>query len=264
MSSTQQGPFVLVSGANRGIGLNLVSAFLEKTPSAIIFAGARDPTKATELNELAKKHPNNIHVIKLVADDAESNKAAVEDVKKVTDRLDVVIANAGIGSGPSEVHTDDISLYKSTFEVNTLGPLHLYQATYPLLIASRTSGTASKDLPAPKFFITSSGLGSLGAFFSTFILTPYGTSKAAVNYVALAIHHQTEDAGAVVIPYHPGLVMTDMGPKEADSFSHIPNMPRAITAEQSAKDYVDLVDRSTRAEHGGKFWGQGSSEPYPW
>jgi norsolorinic acid ketoreductase len=79
-----------------------VSALPKRTPSAIIFAGARDPTKATELNELAKKHPNNIHIVKLVADDAESNKAAVEEVKKVTDRLDVVVANAGQYIKPSE------------------------------------------------------------------------------------------------------------------------------------------------------------------
>ncbi|KAJ9092789.1 hypothetical protein QFC21_006664 [Naganishia friedmannii] len=263
MSSIQQGPFVLISGANRGIGLSLVSAFLKHTPSAVIFAGARDPSKATELNEIAKKYPNNVHVIKLVADDAESNKAAVEEVKKVTDRLDIVVANAGIASGAEPVHTDDISIYKSTFDVNTLGPLHLYQATHPLLIATRTNSSA-KDLPAPKFFITSSALGSLGNFFSAFILAPYGVSKAAVNYIALAIHHQTEDVGAVVVPYHPGLVMTDMGPKDPAAFAHIPNLPAAITPEQSAQEYVDLIDRSTRAEHGGKFWGQGSSEPYPW
>ncbi|KAJ9092787.1 hypothetical protein QFC21_006662 [Naganishia friedmannii] len=262
MSSTQQGPFVLISGANRGIGLRLVTAYLERNPSAVIFAGARDPTKAIELNELAKKNPEHVHVIKLVADDAESNKEAVEQVKKVTDRLDVVVANAGIASGPEAIETADVNLYKSIYEVNTLGPLHLYQATYPLLIAPRKVN--SKDAPTPKFFITSSALGSLGAYFASFPATAYGVSKAAVNYVALAIHHQTEDVGAVVIPYHPGLVMTDMGPKDAEAFSHIPNMPKAITPEQSAEEYVDLIDRSTRAEHGGKFWGQGSSEPYPW
>ncbi|KAJ9101484.1 hypothetical protein QFC19_005135 [Naganishia cerealis] len=262
MTSAQQGPFVLISGANRGIGLRLVTAFLERTPSAVIFAGARDPANATELNDIAKKHPN-VHVIKLVADDAESNKQAVEDVKKVTDRLDVVIANAGITTGFVPANVEDISVFKSAFEVNTLGPLYLYQASYPLLITSRT-GKSSQSIPAPKFFITSSGLGSLGAFFSSMILPAYGISKAGANYLALAVHHQTEDVGAVVIPYHPGLVMTDMGPKEVDSFSHIPNMPRAITPEQSAREYVDLIDRSTREEHGGKFWAQGYTEPVPW
>lgn len=83
-----------VSGANRGIGLHLVYNILERQPNAVIFAGARDPTSAQELNEFASKH-SNIHVIKLIADDEESNKEAVEEIKKVTDRLDVVVANAG-------------------------------------------------------------------------------------------------------------------------------------------------------------------------
>jgi NAD(P)-dependent dehydrogenase (short-subunit alcohol dehydrogenase family) len=77
----------------------------------------------------------------------------------------------------------------------------MYKATYPLLIESREN---KSDLPAPKLFITSSALGSKGAFFPSFITAPYGMSKAAVNYLALSIHHQTEKVGAVVVPYHPG------------------------------------------------------------
>jgi norsolorinic acid ketoreductase len=83
-----------VSGASRGIGLQLVYNLLERQPDAVIFAGARDPTSAKELNEFASKH-RNVHVIKLIADDEESNKQAVEEIKKITDRLDVVVANAG-------------------------------------------------------------------------------------------------------------------------------------------------------------------------
>jgi hypothetical protein len=55
-----------------------------------------------------------------------------------------------------------------------------------------------------------------------------------------------------------------MAKAAADAFADVPNMPTPISPEQSAQEYVDLIDRSTRAEHGGKFWGQGSSEPYPW
>lgn len=77
----------------------------------------------------------------------------------------------------------------------------MYKATYPLLIESRETNSG---LPAPKLFITSSALGSLGSFFEGFITAPYGMSKAAVNYLALSIHHQTEKIGAIVIPYHPG------------------------------------------------------------
>lgn len=257
---------MLISGANRGIGLSLVLAFLDRFPSSVVFAGARDPSKATHLNQLTKKNPNNLYIVELVVDDADSNKAATEKVKQVTDRLDIVIANAGIPSPPEPIHTDNVNLYKTAFEVNTLGPLHLYQATHPLLIASRkTDSTPSKDIPVPKFFITSSGLGSMGGYIPFYPATAHGASKAAVNYLAVAIHHQTEDVGAVIIPYHPGNVITYvLGPKEAEAYAAIPDVPQGITPEQCAKEYVDLIERSSRAEHGGRFWAQGFAEPYPW
>jgi norsolorinic acid ketoreductase len=99
------------------------------------------------------------------------------------------------------VHEESTEFYKTNFSVNTLGPLYLYQATYPLLIANRT---ADGTLPIPKFFITSSMVGSTGGVPAQYVNGSYGASKAAVNHIASAIHHQTEKAGAVVIPYHPG------------------------------------------------------------
>lgn len=80
--------------------------------------------------------------------------------------------------------------------------MYLYQATYPLLIANRI---ADGTLPIPKFFITSSMVGSTGGVPAQYVNGSYGASKAAVNHIASAIHHQTEKAGAVVIPYHPGM-----------------------------------------------------------
>ena len=185
----------------------------------------------------------------------------------------------GIASGLDPVHTVDASVYRKQFEVNTLGPLFMYKATYPLLIETREKDS---NLPAPKFFVTSSGLGSMGGFYSTFIVAPYGMSKAAVNYLALSIHHQTEKVGAVVIPYHPGklfplarpalsspihlpleigLVLTDMNTKSGVDVS---GFPGAISPEQGGAEFADLIVKATRAEHGGKFFGQGTEGPLPW
>jgi NAD(P)-dependent dehydrogenase (short-subunit alcohol dehydrogenase family) len=83
--------------------------------------------------------------------------------------------------------------------------LYLYQATYPLLIETRLAAADSTGrLPPPKFFITSSMVGSTGGVPAMYVNGSYGASKAAVNHIASAIHHQTEKSGAVVIPYHPG------------------------------------------------------------
>lgn len=61
----------------------------------IVFAGARNPSAATELQALARSFPGKVHPIKLISSDQETNTAAAEEIRRVAGRLDVVIANAG-------------------------------------------------------------------------------------------------------------------------------------------------------------------------
>ena len=72
----------LVSGANRGIGFNIVN-ILSQRENVVIFAGARDPTAATQLNELAAKN-SNLHVIKLTSTSEEDAKAAAKKIEEVS------------------------------------------------------------------------------------------------------------------------------------------------------------------------------------
>jgi norsolorinic acid ketoreductase len=116
--------------------------------------------------------------------------------------FDGVHCETGINAPFVPVHAESIKDYKANFDVNTFGPLYLYQATYPLLIEPRL--TESSTLPPPKFFITSTLVASTGSVPAKWVNGPYGASKAAVNHIARAIHHQTEESGAVVVPYHPG------------------------------------------------------------
>jgi NADP-dependent 3-hydroxy acid dehydrogenase YdfG len=60
-----------------------------------VFAGARDPTRVTELEALAKEFPGKLYIVKLVSAEEDTNKAVVEEIKAKAGRLDVVIANAG-------------------------------------------------------------------------------------------------------------------------------------------------------------------------
>ena len=61
-----------------------------------MFAGVRDPARATDLQALAKAHPESVHVIKLVHPDKANSLATVEEIKRVAGHLDVVIANGAI------------------------------------------------------------------------------------------------------------------------------------------------------------------------
>lgn len=73
---------------------------------------------------------------------------------------------------------------------------------------------------ATQIFITSSSLGSMGGFYPGMVIAPYGMSKAAANYLALSIHHQTESVGAVVVPYNPGMCIP-FSPRNATDYSII-------------------------------------------
>ena len=160
-----------VSGANRGIGLGMVQKFAAKHSDAIIYAGARDPSKATALQELAKGNPN-VKPVKLISTDLETNKSVADQIKQEQGGVDVVIANAGIAKFETFTKTADISLetMREHFEVNTLGPLVLFQQVNPILRGER------------KFVTISTILASLATDFGMPMTdVPYGVSKTAVN-----------------------------------------------------------------------------------
>jgi len=65
----------------------------------LIFAGARNPSSAKELQFLSSQHPSKIHILQLTSAGQADNEAAVAEVKKLAGKLDIVVANAGISNG---------------------------------------------------------------------------------------------------------------------------------------------------------------------
>lgn len=68
---------------------------LARREGAIVFAGVRDISTASDINALAKESAGKVHVIKLTSGDQVEHNAAIEKIKEISGRLDVVIANAG-------------------------------------------------------------------------------------------------------------------------------------------------------------------------
>ncbi|KII87072.1 hypothetical protein PLICRDRAFT_243937 [Plicaturopsis crispa FD-325 SS-3] len=243
MSST---PTVyLVSGANRGLGLGLVTA-LARRENVVVFAGARSPDAATALQELVKQYPGKFHIVKLTSADVAENEAAAAYIKETAGRLDVVIANAGISKSVGPALTTSPAAYHEHFNVNVVGTLVLFQATYPLLQTST---------PSPKFIAISSVAGSLAVADKMFPVSPYGISKAAENYLVRRLHAENE--GLISVAVHPGEVATDMMAGYEESikveFDKLGLPFLLLSVEESAKSVLTQVDKATREADGGQY-----------
>ena len=226
-----------VSGSNRGIGLELVRLIANR-PDTIVFAGVRNPSKRSELQKLASKYPN-VHIVKLDSSSTTDAQAAAHTVEEIAGGLDVVIANAGIAENWEKVVKVDPQSLSEHFKVNTVGPLILFQALYPVLLKRQT-----------RKFVTISSL--VGAITNMLDVpeTAYGTSKAALNFVTKRIHLEHSAEGFIAFPMHPGTVNTDMGKAAAPVFglTEFPVLP-----VDSAKGILAVVDAAT-ANESGRFW----------
>jgi len=225
----------LISGSNRGIGFGLVEQLLTRK-DAIVYAGCRDPIKADKLTALQNTN-KNLRIVKLVSADLESNKAAITQIEKEAGKLNVVIANAGIAGEFGPIAKQSIKNFQETYEVNTIGPLMLFQSASHLLDKNENS----------IFAVVSSGIGSIGAALP-YQAGGYGSSKAAVNWVTRQIALEHKDIIAFCL--HPGWVETDMGNAGAAG-AGLKSAPHTI--KECTDGILGLVDGATK-ESSGKFF----------
>ncbi len=199
-------PVVLVSGANRGLGLEFVRQYAADGWQVI--AACRHPDSATELQTLAKNN-TAIHPEQLDVADQTSIATLATKLKDVA--IDVLLNNAGIYSGnPDDKQTGqsfgniDSAAWAKVLHVNTIAPILMAEAFAPLVaksdkrvIANITSKMGSITLMAP---------GSIA----------YRTSKAALNAAMRNIVPELSNQQITIVNFHPGWVKTDMGGTNAD------------------------------------------------
>lgn len=227
---------ILITGANRGIGLALTEAFAARGDTVI--ATVRDPGKVEDLAAVMARHPALVEVHRLEVTDTASIAGLAG---RLTGRpIDVLINNAGI-MGPERQSTTDMDFdgWLETLKVNTLAPLAVTQALLPNLRLGQH----------PKILTISSGMGSMA--FTTSDRVAYRSSKAAVNKVMQCLAADLKGDGIVVAVCHPGWVKTDMGGTRAE-----------ISPEMSATGITRIVDRMSLL-HSPAFHGwDGSAIPW--
>lgn len=218
-------PTALVTGTNRGIGLELVKGLQQR--GFTVIAGCRTPSD--ELVETGAHIVSGVDVTK----EASLQKLA----QAVPGSLDVLINNAGI-MHRNTLDNLDVASCLEQFEVNALGPL-------------RTTLALLDKLPGgSKVAVVTSRMGSVtdntsgGAY-------GYRMSKAAVNMGFTSLAHDLRGRGIAVAILHPGWVQTDM----TGGTGH-------ITPAESAGGLLARIDALT-LETTGTFWHQ-NGEVLPW
>jgi NAD(P)-dependent dehydrogenase (short-subunit alcohol dehydrogenase family) len=210
---------VLVTGANRGLGLEFARQMLVRGDRVI--AACRHPGRATDLTALAAGHPGHLHVLPLDVARPASIQELGRETAMLFPGLDLLINNAGVlvpGERFGSVSADDLD---SSFRSNAMGPLLLTQMLAPLL----GKGTRAKVANL------SSVMGSVSRV-REFRSPSYAMSKSALNMASTLLARALAPAGVSVIALHPGWARTEMGGPQAevDPRDAVAGMLRVIEA----------------------------------
>ncbi|MCF7222255.1 SDR family oxidoreductase [Marilutibacter chinensis] len=220
---------VLITGANRGIGLALTRRFAARGDKVIAVCRHSSP----ELDAIGARVETGVDV---------ADAAALAELagRLGHTRIDVLVCNAGILSRETfgDIDGDGFDAMRRQFEINTLGPLRTVQGLSGLLGEGSRIG------------IITSRMGSVadngsGGYYG------YRASKAAVNAVGKSLAIDLKPRGIDVFLLHPGFVSTDMV-----------NNAGEISPDESAAQLIERLDTLAAADSG-SFW-HANGTPLPW
>jgi len=227
---------VFITGASRGIGLELTRQYLSAGDH--VFAAARNPS-CDALAALKSQYADTLTPVTLDVTDASSIAAAVQTLGDTP--IHLLINNAGIfKSKPTELDTLDESTWVEEFRVNAISPLIVTRALKSNLAAAGSSVVG----------MMSSKMGSMGDNTSGGDYS-YRSSKAALNAVSVSLAKDLAKLGISVIAMHPGWVQTDMGGPNA-----------LIDSVTSASGLKAVLDNAGPAVSGQFFDYSGASLPW--
>ena len=215
-------PNVLITGANRGIGLEFAKQYAVDGWEVIAAARQSSP----ELDALG------VTVTPLDLTDADAVAAF-----NVDQPLNLFIANAGTSDPKETAGADNARAWQKMMMVNAIAPFQLGAALLPHMARGG------------KMIAISSGLGSIGDNKGRWI--PYRTSKAALNMAWTSLAIEAYPLGIACDMLSPGWVKTDMGGAGAE-----------ITPEQSVSDMRALIERLTIGDSGRFLRRDGSELPW--
>ncbi len=231
----------LVTGANRGLGLEFVRQLLARGDRVV--ATCRHPGKASALNQLTGQHPGRLHVLPLDVTDPKAHTELAKELDLLGEegepyRLDLLVNNAGVLHSGERFGRIGAANLEDSFRTNAMGPFLLTQAL------------SEKLADGAKVANITSELGSI-AGLSRFGTPSYNISKAALNMAGGLLAKALADRGIGVVMLHPGWAQTDMGGDSA-------NLPVA----DSVKGLLQVIDGLTPKQSGSYLDWQGQTLPW--
>jgi NAD(P)-dependent dehydrogenase (short-subunit alcohol dehydrogenase family) len=222
-------PVAIITGGNRGIGLVIAEQLTARGYHAVVAARDQATGEATVAALMAAGGVASF--LSLDVSSSGSIRAAARDFVAVSDRLDVLVNNAGIYPDAGvDILTVGRERMVDTFQSNTFGPLEVTQAFLPFL----------RKAAAPRVINISSGYGQLDGMSAN--VPSYCLSKLALNGITIMLSAALRDDGVAVNSMCPGWVRTDMGG---------PGATRSV--EEGADTAVWLADEAPH-ELTGKFF----------
>ena len=227
---------ILITGTNRGIGLEFVKHYLKNNEKVV--ATCRNKNSAKDLLKLENTTSN----LSLVELDVSNPNSINEFTSKITDQpIDTFINNAGV-FGPRNIEFGNFNAkeWLDVFNINTIAPLLITQKILKNLRLGKNK----------KLAFISSKVGSIedntgGGMYI------YRTSKTALNQVIKSLSIDFKDENFIAVALHPGWVQTDMGGPNA-----------LIDTKTSVKGLIEVIDNLT-PKNSGKFYNYDGS-PIPW
>ncbi len=214
---------VVITGANRGIGLAFANAFLERGARKV-YAGARDPSQVS----LPGVTPLRLDV---------NSAADIEAAARLANDVTIVVNNAGIAKFGSFLADDAEALLRNHLETNLLGVLRVSRAFAPIL--ARNGGGALLNVA------------SVASWISSPLLASYAVSKSALWSLSNGLRNDLREQGTQVLTLHMGFVDTDLTQGiEMPKTKPETIVERALTALEAGAHEV-LADEMTLQVKGG-------------
>ena len=245
---------VLITGANSGLGLELVKQYAAKGWTVIATHRRHDVPET--LAPLAARYPN-VRVEHMDVSSIEDVRASAARLKGVP--IDVLINNAGVYSDRSACKTEDCTgegatqifgnidyaLFDTIMATNVRGPLIVSESLLDNVRASRqkkiiaissTNGSLSEPLPGP-------------------YLLAYRASKSALNRAMQLVAVKEKEEGVTVLMLHPGTVVTERLERNR-------GQPNTVDMEPSVEGMIKIIDKATIKDTGRFLQYDGTTAPW--